>query len=434
VRRSVAEPNEAEPAWVRRHSLPSFFINFKCSIMNNQDTHLPKDFFRQFKSKEDFQSFFSDLYKQGVEEMLKGELDEHLGYEKHSPEGHNSGNSRNGSYSKKVKTESLGDLVLNIPRDRNSEFEPQLIPKGARMSDKLEESIIGMYSRGMTTSDISRQVKEVYGVDVSEGTISNVTNRIIEHVKEWQNRPLEAVYFTVWMDGIVLKVKQNGKYISKCIYLVIGLKNDGLKEVLGMWMAETESASFWMSVLTDLKARGVEDILIACTDNLKGFTDAIKGVFPQTVTQLCVVHQIRNSCKYVVWKDRKAFCADLKNVYGAVNREAAAHALEQMELTWGTKYKHAITSWRNNWEHLTSYFEFPLEIRKIIYTTNTIENLNRGIRKYTKAKVQFPDDLAAQKAVYLAIMNIEKKWSMPIQNWGYILHQFLTIFENRCRL
>jgi transposase-like protein len=402
--------------------------------MDNQQSNVPKDFFKQFKSKEDFQSFFSELYKQGVEEMLKAELDEHLGYEKHSKEGHNTGNSRNGSYTKKVKTESLGDLILNIPRDRNSEFSPQLIPKGSRMSDKLEEAIIGMYSRGMTTSDISQQVKEVYGVEVSEGTISNVTNRIIEHVKEWQNRALEPVYFTVWMDGIVLKVRHNGKYINKCIYLVIGLKNDGLKEVLGMWMAETESASFWLSVLTDLKARGVEDILIACTDNLKGFTDAIKGAFPNAVTQLCIVHQIRNSCKYVVWKDRKAFCADLKNVYGAVNRQQAEIALENFDKSWGAKYKHAIQSWRTNWDNLTNYFDFPLEIRKIIYTTNTIENLNRGIRKYTKAKVQFPDDASALKAVYLAITNIETKWSSPLHNWGFILHQFLTIFEHRCRL
>ena len=210
--------------------------------MDNQSPQLPKDFFKQFKSKEEFHTFFNSMFKQGVEEMLKGELDEHLGYEKHSKEGHNSGNSRNGSYKKKVKTESLGDMVLNIPRDRNSEFEPQLVPKGSRMSDKLEEAIISMYSRGMTTSDISDQVKEVYGVDVSEGTISNVTNRVVEHVKEWQNRPLERVYYTVWMDGIVLKVKHNGKFINKCIYLVIGLKKDGHKEVPDMWMAETESA------------------------------------------------------------------------------------------------------------------------------------------------------------------------------------------------
>lgn len=212
------------------------------------------------------------------------------------------------------------------------------------MSDRLEEAIIGMYSRGMTTSDISERVHQVYGVEVSEGTISNVTNKMAEHVREWQNRPLERVYFAVWMDGIVLKVRHNGKYTNKCIYLVIGLRNDGLKEVLGMWMAETESASFWMGVLTDLKARGVGDILIACTDNLKGFTDAIKGVFPEAVTQLCIVHQIRNSCKYVAWKDRKAFCADLKQVYAAPNKEAAGSALDEIGLKWEHKYKHALTS------------------------------------------------------------------------------------------
>lgn len=401
----------------------------------NKAQHLlPKDFFKQFKNKGEFHSFFNDLFKQGVEEMLQAELDEHLGYQKYSKEGNNSGNSRNGTYSKKVKTDSLGDMVLNIPRDRNSEYAPRLIPKGQRMSDKLEEAIIGMYSRGMTTSDISEQVKIVYGVEVSEGTISNVTARIIEHVKEWQARPLEPVYLVVWMDGIVLKIKQAGKYINKCIYLVIGLKSDGLKEVLGMWTSENESASFWLSVLTDLKARGVEDILIACTDNLKGFTDAIHGVFPGTVTQLCIVHQIRNSCRYVVWKDRKAFCADLKQVYAAPGKTAAVEAFKAFAQKWEGKYRYAIQSWQTNWENLTNYFDFPLEIRKIIYTTNSIENLNRGIRKYIKAKVQFPDDQAAEKAVYLAIMNIEKKWSMTLHNWGLILHQFVTIFEDRCRI
>lgn len=401
---------------------------------NKAQTLLPKDFFKQFKSKEEFHSFFNDLFKQGVEEMLQAELDEHLGYAKYAKEGNGSGNSRNGSYSKKVKTESLGDMVLNIPRDRNSEYAPQLIPKGQRMSDKLEEAIIGMYSRGMTTSDISEQVKQVYGVEVSEGTVSNVTARITEHVRDWQARPLEAVYYVVWMDGIVLKIKEGGKYINKCIYLVIGLKSDGLKEVLGMWISQTESASFWLSVLTDLKARGVQDILIASTDNLRGFTDAIHGVFPRAITQLCMVHQIRNSCRYVVWKDRKSFCTDLKEVYAAPNKALAAAALEGFAAKWEGKYRYAIQSWQANWENLTHYFDFPLEIRRIIYTTNSIENLNRGIRKYTKTKVQFPDDAAAEKAVYLAIMNIEKKWSMPIANWGLVLHQFLTIFEDRCRI
>jgi transposase-like protein len=408
-------------------------FNLKTIIMSETNT-IPKDFFKQFKNKEEFNSFFNDLYKQGVEEMLQAELDAHLGYTKYSKDGYNTGNSRNGAFSKTVKTTSLGDMVLNIPRDRNGEFEPQLIPKGQRMSDKLEEAIIGMYSRGMTTSDISAQVKEIYGVDVSEGTISNVTNRIVEHIKEWQNHPLEQVYFTVWMDGIMLKVKQNGKYINKCIFIVIGLKNNGIKEVLGMWLAESESASFWLSVLTDLKTRGVQDILIACTDNLKGFTQAILGVFPNAVTQLCIVHQIRNSCKFVVWKDRKEFCSDLKNIYTANNIESAEKALVEMNAKWGIKYKYAILSWQNNWENLTQYFKFPVEIRKIIYTTNTIENLNRGIRKYTKTKVQFIDDNAVQKAVYLAIMNIENKWNTPIKNWGLILHQFLTIFADRCKL
>ncbi len=395
---------------------------------------MPKDFLKQFKSKEEFHSFFDNLFKEGVEEMLKAELDAHLGYEKYSKSGYGSGNSRNGSYSKTLKTDTLGDVVLNIPRDRNGDFEPQLIPKGQRMSDKLGEAITGMYSRGMTTSDISQQVKDIYGVSISEGTISNITNHMLEHIKEWQNRPLEPVYFTVWMDGIMIKIKQNGKYLNKCVFLIIGLKNDGFKEVLGMWLAENESSSFWLTVLTDLKGRGVEDILIACTDNLTGFTDAIKGVFPNAATQLCIVHQIRNSCKFVVWKDKKEFCADLKNIYNAVNLEMAEKALAAMDLAWGMKYKYAIRSWQNNWENLTTFFDYPLEIRKMIYTTNTIENLNRSIRKYTKTKVQFIDDNSAQKAVYMAIMNIERKWSRPISNWGLILNQFLIIFDDRCKL
>ena len=394
---------------------------------------LPKDFFKQFKSKEEFQDFFQNLFKQGVQEMLQGELDEHLGYEKHSPDGYNTGNSRNGTSKKKVKTETLGDMVLNIPRDRNATFEPKLVPKHQRMSDKIEEVIVGMYSRGMTTRDIEEQVKEMYGIEVSEGTISNVTNRLIDNIKQWQNRPLESVYFIVWMDGISLKIRSNGKVINKTIFLVIGLNKEGMKEVLGMWINETESASFWLTVLTDLKARGVEDILIACTDNLKGFTDAIKSSFPKTLTQLCVVHQIRNSCRYVVWKDKKEFVTDLKTVYGATNEQAAADALNEFEAKWGKKYGYAIQSWRNNWEDLTHYFQFPPEIRHIIYTTNVIESLNSGIRKYTRSKNIFPDDSSAMKAVYLAINNLEKKWTQTIRNWGAILNQFIIIFEDRCR-
>lgn len=396
--------------------------------------NLPEGFFEQFKDKEDFQTFFQSMFKQGIQSMLKAELDEYLGYDRHSIEGYNSGNSRNGYSKKKVKTESLGDIVLSIPRDRNGSFEPGLIPKHSRMSEKLEDAILGMYSRGMTTSDIEEQVKEIYGVSVSSGTVSNITNKILEDVKEWQNRPLDPVYFVMWMDGIRVKVRHKSKIENKTVYLVIGLTKEGKKEVLGMWIDLTESASFWLQVLSDLKSRGVEDILVACTDNLTGFTNAIKAAFPKTITQLCVVHQIRNSCKFVSWKQRREFAQDLRKVYGAVNVDAAAIALDEFEEIWGEKYGYAIQSWRNNWENLTAYFQFPPEIRRIIYTTNIIESLNSGVRKYTKTKTIFPHDEAALKVVYMAVAKVEKKWTMPIRDWGIILQQFLIIFADRCRL
>jgi len=366
--------------------------------------------------------------------MLKGELDEHLGYSKHSVEGYNSGNSRNGSFPKTITTENVGDVVLNIPRDRLGEFEPQIIPKGETISTKIQDAILGMYSRGMTTSDVRKQVLEIYGLSISETTVSNITERVMESAREWQQRTLEPVYFTVWMDGIIIKIRDDKKVINKCIYIVIGLKPDGHKEVLGFWIEKTESAAFWMSVLTDLKARGVEDILIACTDNLKGFTQAIAAVFPQAVTQLCIVHQIRNSCRFVVLKDRIEFCRDLKTVYTAINKEIALEELQKFKVKWQGKYKYAITSWEDNWDNLSNYFEYPLELRKIIYTTNTIENLNRGIRKYTKTKTQFPNENAATKSIYLSIKNIEQAWTKPISNWGLILHQFMIIFEDRCQI
>lgn len=401
---------------------------------NKPEPKFPKEFYQQFKSKESFQEYFNTMFKEGIEHMLQSELDEHLGYSKHAKEGDNTGNSRNGSFSKTITTESVGDLVLNIPRDRNGDFEPRVIPKGHTISSKIEDSILGMYSRGMTTSDVRKQVLDMYGLEISETTVSNITERIMESAREWQQRALEPVYYAVWMDGIVLKIREDGKVINKCVYIVIGLKPDGKKEVLGFWIEKTESAAFWMSVLTDLKARGVEDILIACTDNLKGFTQAIAAVFPQTVTQLCIVHQIRNSCKFVVWKDRKQFCKDLRVMYTAINREIAWEELQKFKIKWQDKYKYAITSWEENWDNLSNYFEYPLELRKIVYTTNTIENLNRGIRKYTKTKGQFPNDNSASKSVFLSIKNIETSWEKPIANWGLILHQYLIIFENRCRL
>lgn len=398
----------------------------------NPVTGLSDDFFKQFKTKESFQDFFQSIFKQGVETLLQGELEQHLGYEKSATHGYNSGNSRNGFSSKTVKTESLGDIVLNIPRDRNSSFEPELIPKHVRMSEKLEEAITGMYARGMTTADIEQQVSEIYGVSVSSGTVSNITNKLIDHIRQWQTRPLVSQYYVVWMDGIRLNVRYNGKIVSKTVFLVIGLTPEGQKEVLGMWINPTESSAFWLSVLTDLRQRGVQDILIACTDNLTGFTEAIKAAFPNTVTQLCIVHQIRNSTKFVVYKDRKEFCNDLKSVYDAPSQQAAVEALDELEQKWGAKYKYAIESWRKNWAQLTPFLDYPPELRKIIYTTNTIESLNAGIRKYTNSKNIFPDDNAALKAVYLAINNIEKKWTTKIQHWGLIVQQFKIIFAERC--
>jgi putative transposase len=401
--------------------------------MNKEKSNLPPGFFKQFKTAADLEDFFRDLYKEGVQQMLQAEMDGHLGYEKHSPEGFRTGNSRNGTSPKTLKT-SVGDVPIEVPRDRNSEFEPIVVPKYQTISEKIENAIIGMYSRGMNTRDVEEQIKEIYGVEVSETTVSNLTSKMIGVIKEWQSRPLEPVYFAVWMDGISFKIRQNGKVGNKTIFLVIGLNKGGLKEVLGMWVNETESASFWMQVLTDLKARGVEDILIASTDNLSGFSQAISGVFPDTVTQLCVVHQIRNSLRYVVWKDKKGFAGDLKSIYGAINRQEAESALKAFAAKWGGKYGYAVKSWEANWGLLTQYFDFPMEIRRIMYTTNPIESLNSTIRKYTKNKPVFPDDQAAMKSVWFAIQNIHKKWVMPIRDWGLILNQFLIIFEERCKL
>ncbi len=398
---------------------------------DNEKFKIPEEALKKIRTQAEFESFIQELYKQGVEALLKTEIDDHLGYPKHSPEGRNTGNSRNGYSGKTLKT-NIGDIPLDVPRDRNGTFEPIAVPKYQRMSAKIENAIITMYSRGMTTRDIEATIKDIYGIEVSEGSISNITSSVLEDIKEWQQRPLEPVYFVVWMDGIVLKVRQNGKVQGKTIYLMIGLKQDGKKQVLGMWINETESASFWLSVLTDIKARGVRDILIACTDNLSGIRQAIRSAFPNTITQLCVVHQIRNSVKYVVWKDRKRFLADLKLVYDAINREMAYQALEEFAAKWNTKYAYAVKSWKDNWDELTAYFDYPIEIRRIIYTTNVIESLNSTIRKYTKTKTVFPDDQSALKAVYLAVANVEKKWTMTIKEWGSVINQLVIIFGERC--
>ena len=394
---------------------------------------IPEEQLKKMKTQAELETYISRLYKQAVQTMLKAEMDEHLGYKKHDPVGNNTGNSRNGNTLKTLKTD-IGDIPLDIPRDRNSSFDPVIVPKHQRMSAKIEQSIITMYSKGMSTRDIEDTIHDIYGIKVSESSVSSITAVVLEDIKQWQQKPLDPVYYIIWMDGIVMKVRHNGRVINKTIYLIIGINQHGYKEVLGMWISETESASFWLSALNDLKARGVEDVLITCTDNLSGIKQAIKAIFPGAVSQLCIVHQIRNSCKYVVWKERKSFAADLKLIYGAPNRQIAEDALQDFAAKWGHKYGYAVKSWKENWDHLTAYFEYPQEIRSLIYTTNPIESLNSTIRKYTRSKTVFPDDQSALKAVFLAVSNVQKKWTMPIRNWGQIVNQFFINFENRCRI
>jgi transposase-like protein len=392
---------------------------------------LSDEFLKQFKTGEELNDFLKQIQKRGIEKMLEGELDGHLGYTKHSKS--ENSNSRNGYSQKKVRT-TMGETSIKIPRDRDSSFNPMLIPKRGNMVDGIENVIVSLYAKGMSNSDIEEQIREVYGFDISPSTISRITDSISNDIVAWQNRPLDPVYLIVWMDGIVFKVRENSKVINKTIYIAVGLNKDGKKEVLGLWLGKNESAAFWMSVLTDLRARGVEDILITATDNLNGFTDTIRSVFPESKTQICIVHQIRNTSRYVVWKDKKAFTKDMKQIYNAPTKDAARNALDDFASVWEGKYSYAIKSWKENWEDLTVFFEFPIEIRRIIYTTNLIENLNGKIRKYTKNKLSFPSDQAVMKSVFLATREATKKWNMPIKNWGIVLNQFLIIFEKRVQL
>ena len=394
---------------------------------------LSKEFLSQFKTAQDVDCFLKKLHAKVYEGMLEGEMENHLGYERNAPEGKNSGNSRNGSYPKKIQTE-YGESTIAVPRDRQSEFEPLVVPKHQSRGLSIERLVVSLYAKGMSVSDIEEEMHEIYGLNLSTSAISNITNKVNQQAIEWQNRPLDNLYLIVWMDGIIFKVRDNGKVINKTVYLCVGLNKNGFKEVLGMWIGKTESSSFWMGVLTDLKARGVEDILVTVTDNLNGFTDTIKTIFPESTAQICVVHQIRNSCRYVVWKEKKEFISDMKLIYNAPTKESASLELDHFEKKWGSKYPYATRSWRMNWDELTAFFDFPVEIRKIIYTTNLIENLNGKIRKYTKNKLSFPTDDALKKSVYLSIAEIEKKWTMPIHNWGLILNQFLVIFGERVNL
>lgn len=372
---------------------------------------------------------FAPLLKQFIESALEAELATHLDENERLV-----GNKRNGKKSKTLKTGS-GDIEIFTPQDRLSNFEPQLVKKRETvLADNLAPKIIGLYGLGMSFRDISNHIKEMYDVEISHSTLSEITERIIPQVKAWQSRPLDPLYTIVWLDAMHYKVRDEGRVVNRAVYNVLGIDKEGKKELIGMYISESEGANFWLNVLTDLKARGVEDILIACIDNLNGFSQAIASIFPKVEIQSCIIHQVRNSLKYVASKDKKAFMNELKKVYQAVNKEQAETELLNLEEKWGKKYPIIIKSWNNNWEKLSTYFQYDQQIRKLIYTTNAVEGFHRQIRKVTKTKGAFPNDMALMKLIYLATENISKKWTQPLHNWSLTVQQLCIKFGDRMKI
>jgi len=372
---------------------------------------------------------FAPLIKQFIESALEGEMASHLNEKQKSL-----GNKRNGKGEKVLKTCS-GSVLISTPQDRLSSFEPMIVKKRERvLSDNLAPKIIGLYGLGMSLRDISRHIKEMYDLDISHDTLSEITDRVIPQVKEWQNRPLENVYPIVWMDALHYKVRDGGRVVTRAVYNVLSIKVNGHKDLIGMYVSESEGANFWLSVLTDLKSRGVKDILIACTDNLKGFAEAILSIFPNTEVQSCIIHQIRNSLKYIARKDKKLFMQDLRMVYQAANKDLAEHALLQLEEKWMGKYPVVINSWYNNWNKLSTFFQYDDSIRRVIYTTNAIEGFHRQVRKVTKTKGAFTNDMALLKLIYLTVENISKGWTQPLKNWGLTAQQLNIRFGERMKM
>lgn len=396
-------------------------------------TELVDELIKDYKKPEDIMGengLLKQLTKAIIERTLAAELTHHLGYKKHSPDGKHTGNARNGTTGKTLKSD-LGDLPIEVPRDRNGEFEPQLVKKGQRRFTGFDDKILSMYAHGMTTRDIQAHLLDMYRVEVSADLISAVTAEIMDEVTEWQTRPLEAIYPIVYLDAIWLKVRDEGHVVNKAAYLAIGIRLDGLKDVLGIWLEKEEGAKFWLKVITELQQRGLKDIFIACVDGLKGFPEAIESVFPNTQVQVCIVHMVRNSLRYVSYKDRKKLVSDLKQVYQAPTEEKALRALSEFEKKWNDRYPLIAKSWRSNWTRLSPFFAYPADIRRAIYTTNAIESMNNALRKVTKNRGAFPTDEAAIKLLYMALRNIMKKWTMPLQNWGTALNQLAIIFEER---
>ena len=398
--------------------------------MQNYENMTIKDLARECKSVDDIIEMMKSLFKETLQLVFEAEIEEHLGYSKHSYQGVNTGNSRNGYRAKTIKTK-FGNTTLSIPRDRKGEYEPQIVKNYESSINGLEEQILALYSKGMSTRDIESHMRDIYGVDVSPSLVSKVTDKILPQIFEWQSRTLDRVYPIVYLDAVHFKVKHEQRIINKAAYTVLGINADGIKDILGIWVGENESASFWLSVCSDLKSRGVEDILIACKDGLSGFSDAIQSTFPQTHIQLCVIHQIRNTMKYVPSRERKTFMDELKKVYKASTLEQAEHEFEKLKETYGDKYPKVIQSWEKHWLELTTYFSYPSEIRRIIYTTNTVEGFHRQLRKVTKTKTAYPTDNALRKILYLATMDAIKKWNMPIPGWLECEGQFKIIFAGR---
>ena len=397
-----------------------------------RENKLIKELINQYgvKTTDDIKDMLKDLLGETIQTMLEGEIEEELGYSKYNYEEKDTQNTRNGYSPKKVRSE-YGEIELDIPRDRHNEFEPKIIPKYQREITGIEGQIIALYAKGMSNRDIEDHLKNIYGIEVSATMISKITDKIIPEIKEWQTRQLEEVYPIVFMDAIHYSVRQDGTVIKKAVYILIGINLRGEKEVLGFWIGENESSKFWLNILNEIGNRGVKDILIISVDNLKGFSEAIKSSYPKAEIQKCIVHQIRNSIKYVASKDLKEFTKDLKTVYKAVTLEQASNNLLQLEEKWGKKYKAGIKSWNDNWEELTTYFKYPQEVRRLIYTTNSIENFNRQLRKYTKTKSSYPTDDSLSKSIYLSIKEITKKWTGKVQNWGQINSQLSIYFEGR---
>jgi len=371
-----------------------------------------------------------ELTKRFMERALEGELTEHLGYEKHAVEGRNGGNSRNGRTSKRLKT-ATGEMELEIPRDREGSFDPQLVPKGQRRFPGFDEKVIALYARGMTTREIQGHLKELYKVEVSPSLISTVTDAVLDDVKAWQSRPLDATYPIVFLDAIHLKLRRAGHVETHAVYLALALTLEGEKELLGLWVGEAEGAKFWLSVLTELKNRGVQDILIAAIDGLAGFPDAIASVYPQTQIQLCIVHMVRGSLRYVAWKDRKAVSRDLRAIYRAPTLEAAEQALEAFAERWDERFPMISRKWRTNWANLTPFFDYPPEIRKVMYTTNSIEAINSQLRKVTRKRGAFPTPESVRKVLYLAILKASQRWTRPVQDWPAALNHLALVFPGR---